>query len=75
MRLSLRKFTICTICGFFLVGALGCSGAAKKKPAHHPHPYNFEFRGVVDGKCTVAKTGTDSATGKTIIWCLEGARQ
>jgi hypothetical protein len=52
----------------------GCP-AKKKPPKPSPaHHYNYEFRGVVDGKCTVGETGVDAATGKTIVWCLEGAK-
>lgn len=56
------------------VALSGCSGAAKKpSPAHRAHKYNYEFRGVVDGHCTVASTGIDAASGRTIVYCVEGA--
>jgi hypothetical protein len=56
--------------------AVACIGCHAKKPAPPPlaHRYNYEFRGIVDGKCTVGNIGTDAATGKTIVYCLEGSR-
>lgn len=68
--------TIARVAAVALIAALaiGCAAKKKPKPAPSPHAYNYEFRGVVDGQCTVASVGLDPATGKTILYCLEGAR-